>query len=239
MFKDSEHFESRKENYEMKGNSYYWRKLHSLLGVIPLGGFILVHALTNYQAFERGPEGFANGVHFINSLPIVPVLEIFGIYLPILFHGIYGLYMAYQSNLNSGQYTYSRNWAFTLQRITGVLTFIFVFWHVYQTRFQVYIGSVTHEELGSTMHQIATNPAFFVMYVVGVLAAVFHFSNGLWAFLISWGITISPRAQKVSSYICMVVFVLVSALFILSLVAFTGDEFKETASAALAWTNIG
>ncbi|MFF2480726.1 succinate dehydrogenase cytochrome b558 subunit [Paenibacillus sp. NPDC058071] len=223
----------------MKGNSYYWRKLHSLLGVIPLGGFILVHALTNYQAFERGPEGFANGVHFINSLPIVPILEVFGIYLPILFHGIYGLYMAYQSNLNSGQYSYSRNWAFTLQRITGVITFIFVFWHVYQTRFQVFVGNITHEDLGSTMHDIATNPLFFIFYVVGVLAAVFHFSNGLWAFLISWGITISPKAQKVSSYICMIIFVLVSALFILSLTAFTGDEFKEAASAALAWTNIG
>jgi succinate dehydrogenase / fumarate reductase, cytochrome b subunit len=93
----------------MKGNTYYWRKLHSLLGVIPLGGFILVHVLTNYQAFECGPEGFANGVRFINSLPLLPVLEIFGIYLPILFNGIYGLYMAYQSNLNSGQYAFSRN----------------------------------------------------------------------------------------------------------------------------------
>lgn len=210
----------------MKGNSYHWRKLHSLLGVIPLGGFILVHALLNFQAFERGPEGFANGVHFINSLPLLPLLEIFGIYLPILFHGIYGLYMAYQTKLNSGQYKYSRNWAFTLQRITGVLTFIFVFWHFFNTRFQIYMGNIVHEELGSTMHQIATNPVFFVIYVIGVLSAVFHFSNGLWAFLISWGITISPRAQKVSSTISMVVFVLISVLFLFSLIAFTGEEFK-------------
>lgn len=223
----------------MKGNSYYSRKLHSLLGVIPLGMFIVVHALTNYQAFERGPEGFSNGVKFINSLPVVTLLEIFGIYLPILFHGIYGLYVAYQSNSNTGRFKYGRNWAFTAQRITGVITFIFIFWHVYQTRVQVYLGTVTHEELGSTMHQIATNPLFFIFYVIGVLAAVFHFSNGLWAFLISWGITISARSQKVSSYICMVVFVLVSALFILSLVAFQGDEFKEAASAAVAWTTIG
>ncbi|MBW7458736.1 succinate dehydrogenase cytochrome b558 subunit [Paenibacillus sepulcri] len=216
----------------MKGNSYYWRKLHSLLGVIPLGGFILVHTLANYQAFERGPEGFAGAVHFINSLPLLPVLEFIVIYLPILFHGIYGLYMAYQSNLNSGQYSYGRNWAFTVQRITGVITFIFVCWHFYNIRFQVYMGNITHEELGSTMHQITTNPAFFVIYIIGVLSAVFHFSNGLWAFLISWGITITPRAQKISSFICMAVFVLLSALFILSLVAFTGDEFKEAAGLA-------
>ncbi|RIX53006.1 succinate dehydrogenase [Paenibacillus nanensis] len=223
----------------MKGNSYFSRKLHSLLGIIPLGGFILVHALTNYQAFERGPEGFANGVHTINSLPVLPVLEIFGIYLPLLFHGIYGLYVAYQSNSNTGRFKYGRNWAFTAQRITGVITFVFVFWHVYQTRIQVYLGNITHEELGSTMHTIASSPVMFVLYVIGVLSAVFHFSNGLWAFLVSWGITVGPRAQRISSYICMGVFVLVSALFILSLVAFSGDEFKEAANAALTWTNIG
>ena len=33
----------------MKGNSYLSRKLHSLLGIIPLGLFIIEHALTNYS----------------------------------------------------------------------------------------------------------------------------------------------------------------------------------------------
>ena len=190
--------------------------------------------MANYQAFERGPEGFTGAVHFINGLPLVPLLEIFGIYLPILFHGVYGLYMAYQSNAIPGQYAYGRNWAFTLQRLTGVLTFIFVFWHVYNTRVQVYLGNVTHEELGAAMHGIATHPAYFALYVVG-----FAFVGGLSfqqrpvrAFLISWGITISPRAQKVSSCCCMILFAAISSLLILSLVAFTGDEFTASTGAA-------
>ncbi|MEF2247084.1 MULTISPECIES: succinate dehydrogenase cytochrome b558 subunit [unclassified Paenibacillus] len=223
----------------MKGNSYFSRKLHSLLGIIPLGGFIVVHGLANYQAFERGPEGFSKAVNLINSMPVLPLLEIFGIYLPLLFHGIYGLYVAYQSNSNLGRFQYGRNWAFTAQRVTGVITFVFVFWHVYQTRIQVYLGQITHEELGSTMNLIANNPLYFVFYVIGVLAAVFHFANGLWAFLVSWGITVGPKAQRISSYICMGVFVVVAAFFLLSLVAFRGDEFKEAASAALALSNLG
>ncbi|QAY68249.1 succinate dehydrogenase cytochrome b558 subunit [Paenibacillus protaetiae] len=222
----------------MKGNSYYPRKLHSLLGVIPLGLFIIEHGLTNFLAFQDGPEGFDRGVKFLNNLPIVTILEIFGIFLPLLFHGVYGLYMAYQSNWNNNRFQYSRNWAFTLQRITGVITFIFVFWHVYDTRFQVALGNVTHEELGMHMHDIFSNPAAIVLYTIGVLAATFHFANGMWAFLISWGITVGPRAQRISSYVCMILFVLVSALFILSIVAFTGDEFAGTASAAAAVTNI-
>jgi len=218
----------------MKGNSYFSRKLHSLVGILPLGAFFVVHALTNFQAFERGPEGFQKGVSFINGLPLLPILEFVLIYIPLLFHGIYGLYVAYQSNSNTGRFKYGRNWAFTAQRITGVITFVFVFWHVYETRFQVYLGNITHEELGLRMHEIATNPLIFAFYIIGVLAAAFHFANGFWAFLISWGITVGERAQRVSSKICMGIFIIVAALFILSLIAFRGNEFKEVADAALA-----
>lgn len=209
----------------MKGNSYYARKLHSLLGVIPLGLFIIEHAITNYTAFEGGPEGFEASVSFLNGLPLVLFLEIFGIYLPLLYHAVYGLYVAYQSNWNNGRFAYGRNWAFTLQRITGVITFIFLIWHIYETRFQVALGNLTHEELGAQMHAIFTNPVSIVLYCIGVLSAVFHFSNGMWSFLVSWGITIGPRAQRISSYVWMAVFVVVSALFLLSLAAFTGSEF--------------
>lgn len=218
----------------MKGNSYFSRKLHSLVGLIPLGAFFVVHALTNYQAFERGPEGFQNGVKLINSLPLLPILEFILIYIPLLFHGIYGLYVAYQSNSNLGRFKYGRNWAFTAQRVTGVITFVFVFWHVYETRFQVYLGNISHEELGNVMNGIATNPLVFTLYIIGVVAASFHFANGIWAFLISWGITVGERAQRVSSKICIGIFIAISLLFILALVAFRREEFKEVADAAMA-----
>lgn len=213
----------------MKGNSYFSRKLHSLVGLIPLGAFFVVHALANFQAFERGPEGFQKAVGFINGMPLVFLLEIILIYIPLLFHGIYGLYVAYQSNSNLGRFKYGRNWAFTAQRITGVITFVFVFWHVYQTRIQVYLGFITHEELGTTMHLISTNNFYFIAYLIGVVAASFHFANGVWAFLISWGITVGERAQKLSSRVCMGIFIVIALLFILSLVAFRGDEFSEAA----------
>ncbi|AZN40139.1 MULTISPECIES: succinate dehydrogenase cytochrome b558 subunit [Paenibacillus] len=222
----------------MKGNSYLSRKIHSLLGVIPLGLFLIEHMVTNFSAYERGPQGFEDSVKFLNDLPLVFFLELFGIWLPLLFHGVYGLYVAYQSNLNTGRFQYGRNWAFALQRISGVITFIFIFWHLYQTRYQVMIGAVTHEELGNLMHDVTTNGFYFVLYVIGILAATFHFSNGMWAFLVSWGITVGPRAQRISSFIWIGVFVIVAVIFLLSLGSFKGDEFKEAASAALQLTNL-
>lgn len=223
----------------MKGNSYYSRKLHSLLGVIPLSMFMISHVLTNFSAVEGGPERFRSAVNFINNLPLVSVMELVIIYLPLLFHGVYGLYLAYQSDQNIGRFSYGRNWAFFLQRLSGVITFIFVFWHVYQTRFQIFIGAKEHGELGSVMHEIATNPIYFIIYVVGVIAAVFHFSNGLWAFFVSWGITVGPKAQRVSSYICMGLFVIITAMFLVTLVQFRGEEFSEAAAVASAVLGAG
>lgn len=215
----------------MKG--FYSRKLHSLLGVIPLGFFLLEHMITNFSAVEGGSQGFKEAVAFLNSLPLVLVLEIFGIWLPLLYHGVYGLYIAFQAKPNNGRFPTERNLRYLLQRITGVIAFVFVIWHVVETRVQVALGNVTHEELGGVMHEIVSNPFFFVLYLIGVVSAAFHFTNGLWSFLVSWGVTVGPRAQRVSSSICMGLFVIVAVMFVWSLIAFRGAEFQAEGTALL------
>ncbi|MNI37128.1 Succinate dehydrogenase cytochrome b558 subunit [compost metagenome] len=215
----------------MKG--FYSRKLHSLLGVIPLGFFILEHMLTNFSAVEGGSQGFKDSVAFLNSLPIVLVLELFGIWLPILYHGVYGMYIAFQAKPNNGSFKNERNFRYLMQRVTGVIVFAFVIWHIYETRLQVALGNVTHEELGGVMHGIVMNPIFFSLYAISVIAASFHFANGIWSFLVSWGITVGPRAQRVSSQICMTMFVIVAAMFVWSLFAFRNVEFQADGTALL------
>lgn len=206
-------------------NSYFSRKLHSLLGVIPLGFFLVEHMITNFEAFNGGKEAFIGSVMWLQGLPLVLFLEIFGIWLPLLYHGVYGLYVAYQSRNNVSHYGYVRNWMFAFQRITGVITFVFIIWHLYDTRLQVALGNLGHEDLGARIHEIATQPIFFTLYCVGIIAASFHFSNGMWSFLVSWGITVGPRAQRISGYIWMGVFVLMAAMFIMALTAFANQEF--------------
>ncbi|WP_068773948.1 succinate dehydrogenase cytochrome b558 subunit [Paenibacillus sp. FJAT-26967] len=210
----------------MGKNSYFNRKLHSLLGVIPVGFFLIEHLLTNFEA-TKGPAAFVDQINWLNSLPLVLLLEIFGIWIPLLYHAVYGLYVAFTARNNVSQYGYFRNQMFLWQRITGVLTFLFVAWHFFETRFQVAIGNVEHERLGQTMHDIVTNPVLLTVYVIGVLAASFHFTNGMWSFLVSWGITVGPRAQRISSIIWMVLFVAMAAMFIASLVAFMDPQFQE------------
>jgi succinate dehydrogenase / fumarate reductase cytochrome b subunit len=114
---------------------------------------------------------------------------------------------------------------FFLQRVTGVLTFIFVTWHVWDTRVQVALGNIDHTDFGARLHELVSNPVLYALYIIGLVAASFHFSNGMWAFLVSWGITVGPRAQRVSSYIWMGVFVIMSVMFILAISAFRNEEF--------------
>jgi succinate dehydrogenase / fumarate reductase cytochrome b subunit len=74
------------------------------------------------------------------------------------------------------------------------------------------------------MQNILDNPFMFAFYVVGVVSAIFHFANGLWSFFISWGITVSPRSQRISTYVTMILFLALSFVGIRSLLAFVDPQ---------------
>lgn len=193
------------------------RRLHSLLGVIPVGLFLTMHLVVNHFA-TQGPEAYNNGTHFMESLPFKIFLEIFVIYLPLLYHAIYGIYVAFTAKNNVSRFGLFRNWMFILQRVTGVITLIFVAWHVWETRIQAALG--TKEVNFDMMAEIVSNPAILWFYIIGIVSAVYHFANGLWGFLVSWGITVSPRSQKVSTYVTMGIFVILSIIGVRAILAF-------------------
>lgn len=196
---------------------FFYRRLHSLLGVIPIGVFVIQHLIVNHFAVY-GKESFNKAAGFMANLPFVLVLEIFIIYLPILFHAILGVYLVFVARNNVKRYGYFRNWMFFLQRITGIITFVFIVVHVWQTKIQVVIGS--SEVDYSLMEGILSQPFFFWFYVIGVISTVFHLANGLWGFAVSWGIIQSPRSQQITTYVTLIVFLAVSYIGIRSLLAF-------------------
>ncbi|KOO46895.1 succinate dehydrogenase cytochrome b558 subunit [Priestia koreensis] len=193
------------------------RRLHSLLGVLPVGLFLLQHLVVNHFA-TGGAESFNKAAEFMEHLPFRYVLETVIIFLPLYFHAIYGLYIAFTAKSNVGKFSHFRNWMFMLQRITGVITLIFVTWHVWQTRVQAALGSEVNFDM---MADIFSNPAMVAFYIVGILSTVFHFANGLWSFGVTWGLTITPRAQRISTYVTMVIFVALAVVGIQAILAFT------------------
>ncbi len=201
----------------MAGNrEFFYRRLHSLLGVIPVGIFLIQHLVVNHFA-TKSPEAFNEAAHFMESLPFRYLLEIFIIFLPILFHAIYGLYIAFTAKNNVGKYSYFRNWMFFLQRVTGIITLIFITWHVWETRIAAAFGADVNYDM---MANILSSPAMLVFYLVGVIATIFHFANGLWSFGVSWGITVSPRSQQISTFVTLGIFVALSIVGVRAIFAF-------------------
>lgn len=200
----------------MRESEFYLRRLHSLLGIIPIGLFVVQHFIINYFA-TRGPESFNTASAFIENVPFIGVLEWVVIYIPLMFHAFYGVYLAFTSKNNVQRYGTFRNWMFMLQRITGVFLVIFIAWHIYQTRIQILFGAEVNFDM---MAEIFASPFMIVFYALGILAATFHLSNGLWSFLVTWGLAQSPRSQLIVSYVTIGIFVILSFIGMRAMFAF-------------------
>src|SRR3954468_7030950 len=75
-----------------EGLSFLLRRLHSLSGIVPVGAFLVEHFVSNAFA-TNGPHAYAEQVKFLTGLPFAVVLEWVGIYIPLLYHAIYGFYV--------------------------------------------------------------------------------------------------------------------------------------------------
>src|SRR5579863_4687742 len=117
-----------------EGTSFYWRRLHSLLGVIPIGAFLLEHLLSNFEAL-KGPIAYGDTVRFLNGLPLVRVLEWTFIFLPILYHALYGVWIWLRGKANVVYYPWAGNWMYVAQRYTGLIAFVYIGQHVWRQRF--------------------------------------------------------------------------------------------------------
>jgi succinate dehydrogenase cytochrome b subunit len=198
---------------------HFWlRRLHSLSGIVPIGGFLAFHLWENYSA-TRGEAVYNETARALQQLPFALALEISIIALPIFFHGIYGLFITGTSRPNVATNRYVRNWMYTLQRFTGIVLFAFVIFHLWTTRL---VNVRDHEsvDLFRLMQSYAGNPWIFAFYVLGILSATFHLANGIWSFSIVWGLAVGPRAQRLMMWVSAVVFVVLSILGIGSIRAF-------------------
>jgi len=201
------------------------RKLHQLTGILPLGIFLLEHFYTNSKALS-GPGDFNNAVKDLQSIPYILFVEIGGIFIPLLYHAIYGLVITMEARPNNLAYPYARNWFYTIQRITAIILFFFITFHVLNFRFgfipSINTQSVAHhvdEAFNIVAREFRMIP-IFIIYMIGITATVWHLANGLWLFLVDWGITIGERAQRLTGYACIAFGVVLLLVGINAAVAF-------------------
>lgn len=175
-----------------------------------------MHLTINYQA-TKGEEAYNQAAGLMENIPFLLAVETLFIYIPILFHAIYGVYIAFTAKSNLGRFSLFRNWMFVLQRITGIFLLIFIAWHVWETRIAKAFGAEVNFDM---MANIVDNPGMLIFYIVGIVSATFHLCNGLWSFSVSWGLTISPRSQRIVTYVTILLFIAISYVGVRAILAF-------------------
>jgi succinate dehydrogenase / fumarate reductase cytochrome b subunit len=105
-----------------------------------------------------------------------------------------------------------------------MIAFVFIMWHVFHlhgwfhfeswqegvaklggANFKPYNAAST---LGAAMSGIVVQ----LLYGIGVLSCVFHLANGIWTMGVTWGVWISPQAQKRADKVCTAFGVLLAVI---------------------------
>ena len=183
------------------GHSFFWRRLHSLSGIVPIGAFLIEHIVSNYEAVN-GPLAYAQQVKFLNSLPLVRVLEWAFIFIPLAFHALYGVWIAIRGRVNVDVYPWAGNWGYITQRVTGIIALFYIGYHVWTQRFSgVNLPEHPGAAFAKVQHELQ-NPWILAIYVIAMLATTWHFAYGIWLFAAKWGITPGDKARQRFGYVC-------------------------------------
>ncbi|MFK8111783.1 MAG: succinate dehydrogenase cytochrome b558 subunit [Rubripirellula sp.] len=192
------------------------RRIHSLLGIVPLGLYMVVHLTTN-ASLMNGPETFQRAVYMIHSPgQLLPLIEWGLIFLPLIFHAVIGIWIAKTAKYNSDKYKFTSNRRYTWQRWTGVIAMVYLFFHILHLHgwfhADVWLNMIHPLKLGQfkpynaastlTSAMQSLGPVWPAFYLVGVLSCVYHLANGLWTAGITWGLWITPTAQARATKVC-------------------------------------
>ncbi len=203
------------------------RRLHSLTGIVPIGVFLIAHLTTNSSLawgkfalrgespgaslIEGGVHYFQKEVSWINEqVPHLLLIEI-TLWASIAFHAILGVFYARSGKANTARYPFQGGRRYALQRVSGYVGILFIFYHVATLRwgwsFLVPGGAKWDHHFAASTLAAAIKGAndgsvtlagagVAVLYFVGLTLLVFHFANGLWTAAITWGLTLSAKAQR-------------------------------------------
>lgn len=178
---------------------YLLRRLQSLTGILPLTVFLANHYYTNAHALVSA-DAFNQAAASLHQMPYLWAAEIFVVFLPLLFHSIYGLFITVESHPNNDSYPFYQNFAYVAQRVTGVVLILFVVFHVWGTRVQQLLYDWG---AGGALVDYAYMADYFTpgwvqaIYIIGLASVAFHVGNGLFNFAFKWGIVVSEKAQRV------------------------------------------
>jgi succinate dehydrogenase / fumarate reductase, cytochrome b subunit len=164
------------------------RKIHSFIGLFPLGAYLLFHV------FEQSPvrvsrDAAIERLAFSENVP----LEVLCVLVPLFVHAVLGLVLARRPE--EGPSVYASPTFRRFQMTTGVVTALFLVLHVAT----VWLARVREGRAAAAYtamtNQVGTLPSA-ALYVLGTSCVCWHFAHGLSALLLRNAPNLSPRVAR-------------------------------------------
>jgi succinate dehydrogenase / fumarate reductase cytochrome b subunit len=194
------------------------RRLHSISGVVPVGAFLAFHLYVNTAA-SRGADAYNAAALRLQRFPLSLVLEIVLIFVPLAYHGVYGLFVAATVPASAERPARRDRILAILQRVTGILLFAFILFHLWTTRL-IQIRDHESLDLFRLVQAALANPWIHAFYAAGIVSATFHLSTGFWSFSETWGLAASRPSRTAVALLAVALFVVLTTLGLRSVAAF-------------------
>jgi succinate dehydrogenase / fumarate reductase cytochrome b subunit len=187
---------------------------------------MVIHLLTNASVNVSNItfQKLVVSIHGLGPV-LLPIVEWTFIFIPILFHAIFGVVIIRGGLPNHSTYRYTNNFRYTLQRATGMIAFAFIVWHVFHMHgwfhFDPWLNAITplggaqfraYNAASTAGTALQSSIIVQILYLIGVLSCVFHLANGIWTMGITWGLWVTPIAQRRADYVALVFGIFLAAV---------------------------
>jgi succinate dehydrogenase / fumarate reductase cytochrome b subunit len=192
-------------------------RLGSLVAVVPLGVWTILHLWDNLAAFES-PQAWERTVTH-HAHPVAHAVTAVIVFLPLLLHIVWGLARLRSSRPNNTSYRGYDNLKYLLQRVSALGVLLFLGAHVWLAylRPRLLLGHGEHFE--DIAREMRFHMPTLVVYILGTLGVAYHLDNGLATFAIGWGLTTSRSAARRWDMASIVVFFVLLAMSWLAIYA--------------------
>jgi succinate dehydrogenase / fumarate reductase, cytochrome b subunit len=180
------------------------RKWFELLGVAPLGVYLVIH-LATYARVLFGANSFG-----IAASPGFLLVDLLLLWVPLSIHAAIGLRLSFEPL--KLEVAAERNRSLLL-RVTGVLSLLFLFQHALWLKWPLITGALWPNDIGETSIALLSStwngiPLTAALHLIGLGLVTSHFGWGLGRFLERWGILRGSWARPAAGWFAAVLFAL-------------------------------
>lgn len=161
-----------------------WLRWQSLLGVVPLAGYLLLHLGT--QSFALWDRSFERWLHGTTERHLLArALGLGLIYAPLFVHVALGARRAFSPAPAVGAHS-PLGWGTRVQRLSALALLVFLVAHVWQMEGRRWLGELDGRDLLPELCASLSSTAFggvplvALGYLLGIAAAAFHAAHGLY-----------------------------------------------------------